>query len=330
MKILSVLLAAFLFAASPLLASPQYSGSAFTATVSQDGTQQTLINNIETALLNGGSGWTTVSGHGTTNLLMQSGTTPAGLQINARFKTNTGGSNIQIYLENTAGTLKPSSYSTSNGCTLQVVNGVSYTVVASKFQFIITDPVNYLTSRRFCWVGMPYLTSDLALTITTAGFLFSDSQSDSDTSERMNIRCDPQPVAGDNSCNNSGQGNHEMMLNSYWWETHNAANSSNYGEPRFFWLSSMSANGTQISVGFSAYRWYTSTPALITSDILISWGPSSGGSTEAFIVGQIYDALFIYTSQSTGSTGTWSGHNWFNMTGTNGSAPPGTWWFATS
>ena len=332
---------ALLAAAISLTAAPQYSGSEYTTTFTADGVKQDLINSIETALNNTGATacgggtnkcWTTQSGHGTTNLLMQSGTTTAGsLQINARFKDN-GGTGIQVYLENTAGTLKPASYATTNGCPLLATNGLAYTVVASKYQFLIFAPAGYNTAREFCWVGMPYLTSDLASNITNAGFLFGSSIADSDGTFRAAITACTSVASI--QCTGNGSANYELMLNTNWWESSNnaAGRPTDYiGAPRLFFL--MPGDESITGINTTQQAWNTSTAAYITSDVYIGWG-AGGTSAATLIQGQIYDCVYISTPQSIGTTATWSSHNWYELTnsytGLNQQLAPGGFWFATS
>jgi hypothetical protein len=264
---------------------------------------------------------------------MQSGTTPQSLQINVRFKDN-GGTDIEVYLENTAGTLKPASYNTNNGAPLRVTTGITYTVIASKYQFLIFNPA--YTPREFVWVGMPYLTSDLASNITTAGFLFSNTFQDGSGLTGPSIMVCPH-LATNNGCGQTGASpNYELMINSSWWESSNASvgttnNPASIGAPRLWILTQTDANASSLST--VANQWNTSTPAFVTSDVYIGWG-ATGSSATARIQGQIWDCLYINDPVAVSTTGTWSSHTWYNVTnsnnGSSGSYWPGGFWFVIS
>lgn len=303
-----------LFSLTTLLASVPYSGNSFTATVTATGTKQDLIDDIETALLNGGggAGWTTISGSGTTDLLMASGTTAQSLQIYARFKDNSG-TGIQVYLESTDGSLKPASYTTSNGGTLLATNLLSYKVVASKYQFLIYT-ANATTSRQFVWVGMPYLNTTLAANITRAGWMVSSAASDSDGTSRCHLR-----NAAAMACNAfNAAPNYELMVNSSWWENANdigGNTNSAIGAPRLL-LGGITSDLNYTISSATGYRWRTATPSIVTSDVLVAWG-STGTTAESMINGQLFDCLFIADSQPINTTSTFDSHDWINITNSN-------------
>jgi hypothetical protein len=308
------------------LGNIQYSGSAFTTTITADGVKQDFINAIETALKNGGNGWTTISGSGTTNLLMQSGTTPQGLQINVRFRDQ-GGECIQIYMESTDGTLH-SVYGLNPGLSLVPTNGLVYTVVASKYQFLIYT-TNIGTSRQFAWVGMPYLNSALAANITRAGFAFGNAGSDSDVEYVPTIRNFPSVAR---CC---GLANYELMLNNNWWENVNSNANSVYdiiGAPRLI-LNGVNEDWNMTISSPTAYRWNTATPSVLTGDVYLAWNPI-GCCGEALINGQVWDCVYIADAQPINTTATFDTHNWINLTDSNNGQlrdhPRGGLWFATN
>ena len=81
----------------------------------------------------------------------------------------------------------------------------------------------------------------------------------------------------------------------------------------------------------TGYRWYDDT--IMTGDVFIAWGLVNGNS-EAKIVGQIYDAIFIGDAVAAGVTATFDTHLFHNVTENNsGSAatiPSGGIWFAVN
>lgn len=321
MKYLSKI-AIFLFTSLFTFAAVPYSGSAFTASIATDGTTQTLINNIETALL--GGGWTTVSGHATTNLLMASGTTPQSLQIYVRFKY-TSGANIQVYIESTDGTLH-STYAVNAGASLQPTAGINYTVVGSHYQFIIYSQ-NISTYGQYVWVGMPYLNTALAANLTRVGWLFSNNGGSSTTNS---AHLSQQLTVMGGSIENS-----EYMTNGVFWEEiapSGRGPNVAVGGGRFI-INGVNAdlNATQSTA--TGYRWRTATPSVLTGDVFVAWGLTVD-TDEAMINGQVWDCVYIADSQPINTTATFDGHNWINLTnsnpGTNGTYVRGGLWCATN
>ena len=300
----------------------QYSGTQFTTSFATTGTKQDLIDDIETALLNGGAGWTTVSGSGTTNLLMLSGTTPDGLQIRARFR-DLAGTGVQVYMENADSTLADT-IDINHGATLLATLGRTYTVIGSTYQFII-----YATGldRGFVWVGIPDIPTFIAGT-SEAGFLIANSISQADGSNRSTIQTTgPAMFVSNNS------GNSELLLNGNYRSTTNATNQGSgnvIGSPRLI-INGIMANYDYTKASPTGYRWYDDT--VMTGDVFIAWGLVNGGS-EAKIVGQIYDAIFIGDAVAAGITATFDTNLFHNVTENNsGSAatiPSGGIWFAVN
>src|SRR4051812_29660661 len=104
-----------------------YSGSSIQNTTFTPTSKQSLINNIETVLL--AAGWTTVSGHNTTTLIMQTATTPQGLNIQFKFKDNAG-TCVTFSLQNVLGT-KVGTNSTTTGGQLNPGTGLVYRMIAN-------------------------------------------------------------------------------------------------------------------------------------------------------------------------------------------------------
>lgn len=317
--------------ASLTFGATQYSGSAWYTTVATDGTKQTLINNIETALLHSGNGWTTVSGSGTTNLLMSSVATPAGLAVYCRFKDN-GGTEIQVYMESTDGTLKPASYATTNGASLSVTVGITYELLASKYQFVLYSANSPTTAKQFVWVGVPYLNASLSANITRAGFLFGGNQG---TSTNVVSTIAFTMSLGKNLAGTNSNPNVEVMVNSNWWETANASSvgpQNVAGFPRML-INGMVSDFNQTLSSATGYRWRTATPSIVTGDVFVAWGLTAN-TDEAMVNGQFYDCVFIGDSQPIDTTATFDSHDWRTPTNSNiglaSTYPRGGLWFATN
>jgi hypothetical protein len=283
-------------------AATQFSGSSFSTTIATTGTKQDLINSIETALKNGTSGWTTVSGSGTTNLLMSSGTTPQGLQIRARFKDNSGGG-IQVYMENSNSTLQDT-LTSGYGATLMATVGRTYQVIGSLYQFLIYKDGS---DRAVVWVGMPQLPSHLTSVTTAAGWLVSNAYSDSDATSRANLTVG----AG---LGWASAGNCELLLNSSYWSSTSDTNACNgassIGSPRLV----LNGVGSEFSMTISTantYRW--GDDSVVTGDVYIAWG-STGKTIEAKLRGQVWDAVYIADSVAINTTAVFSSHTFQAVT----------------
>lgn len=306
--------------ASPTRAAIQFSGTSFSTTIATTGTKQDLINSIETALLNGVAGWTTISGSGTTNLLMESGTTPQGLQIRCRIKDN-GGTAIQLYLENVAGTLVDTE--TANfGASLLATAGRTYQVIGSTYQFVIYQPG---VARAFVWVGMPYLPAFMGA-VTQCGWLFSGNQSDTDAAVKETLNVAPTVARPSN-----GAANYELMVNaSYWAISASVAKSTTQtiGAPRLV-LNGLTADFTMFLSSATSYRW--GEDSVMTGDIYPAWGLTAE-TIEAKLRGQVWDAIYIADSVAIDTTAVFSAHTFQNVTNSNpgsvSSYPRGGIWFA--
>ena len=143
--------------------------------------KQDIINNLEAILLT--VGWTTVSGHNTTNLLMQSRFTPPGqdLVVRARFKDN-GGTCVQVTLENYSGSLAGTSSVTAGG-NLLPGTAKTYRVIANGYGFFVFT-AGASAAREYVHLGTVALPSFLYGNITDAGFLTCNNISGINTGDQ--------------------------------------------------------------------------------------------------------------------------------------------------
>jgi hypothetical protein len=148
----------------------------FTASL---GTKQELINEIETVLL--AAGWTTISGHGTTTLVMQSAMTPQSLQMGLTVKDN-GGNCVTLSIKGVSGT-PAGTNTTSGGGQLLPAVGKQWRLVANAYQAFIYNfaaavPV---AARDFVGFGVPWLASNLSGSLTQAIWMQASGGTDTDT-----------------------------------------------------------------------------------------------------------------------------------------------------
>lgn len=272
---------------------------------------------------------TVISLSGTTNVLLRSATTVAGsLQMDLRLKDN-GGNGVQFYLENTAFTLKPSTYTTSTGGTLLVTNALVYRVLATQYQTVIYSSGSATTSREFIWAGMPYLPTFQQSQVTTAGFMFSSANSDGDSTIHPNLTNYPG-IANGSLDFQDNSGYLEVMVNSSYLEGTNLSTSSSIGVPRLL-LGGIASDLDVTIPSPTGYRW-SITNAVVTGDVLLAYGIST--TTEAQVVGQIYDCFYLADSVVINTTMTFGGHTYITPTnsfsGSASHAPRGGVWFSTN
>jgi hypothetical protein len=148
----------------------------FTASL---GTKQELINEIETVLL--AAGWTTISGHGTTTLKMESALTPQNLQMILIVKDN-GGNCITLSINGASGT-PAGTNSTSGGGQLLPATSKQWRIVANAYQAFIYNIVTAvpIAARDFVGFGVPWLPSNLSGSLTQAIWMQASGGTDTDT-----------------------------------------------------------------------------------------------------------------------------------------------------
>jgi hypothetical protein len=216
--------------------------------------KQDLINNIETVLL--AAGWTTISGHATTTLVMQSATTPQGLNMQLKAKDN-GGTCVTLSIQNVSGT-KVGNNSTTQGAQLNPgASSKTYRMVANKYQAFIWTPTPTPAREYAAW-GVPYLPSFLVGVVTEAIWLQGNSITDTNTSVLTTFRTKLGTVI----YSVGSWGASQQICNGNIWE-----------------VISNSGLGTQMLVQNSGgasgsaardYRWHDGSANIC--DALISWG----------------------------------------------------------
>lgn len=293
----------------------QYSGNAQTSTFTPS-VKQDIINDVETALL--AAGWTTISGHGTTNLLMQSATTPQGFAIHVRLKDN-GGTCVTFSLESTDGVLVGGNSTTAGIFLNPNSGGYVYRVVCNKYQAFIYATPDPGVGRTFAAFGVPYVPSWVASMTTRVGWLQGNAVSDTDTTNEPSFR---SGLSGGTAFG-SNMANQAMFNSAIWSFNSNSSNMTGIiGIPAY-----VCPTGASTSTG---YRWENNSALLI--DALISWGDTAS-NVEARFKGQLWDALVSTDAYAGDDTATIDTHNWIvvtdNGTGVTGSSR-GTLLIATS
>lgn len=285
-------------------------GGCFNSTFTSDGTKQSLANSIETAL--NSAGWTTVSGHNTTNLLMQTAQTPYPLQMNFRFKAQTNC--VVISLESTDGTTIVGGNSTTAGIPLLPSNGEVWRVIANKYQFCIMVDGSPTVARRFALGCVPYVPSFIT-SVTNAGYLIGNAESDASTTARVS----PRSVLGmaQNNCPNF-----QIAWNSSIWDNaNNLQNATNVSQGPAFCEVPQTAGpegGATINTFYvGPLHWPNGD--LITADTWIG-SALSFASGESFKRFQLWDSIIVlgsFTASGTPTTTTINSRTCQNITHSN-------------
>jgi hypothetical protein len=277
-----------------------------------------ISTNLETILLS--AGWTTISGHATTNLLMQSGLSPSGLQMRLRIKDN-GGNCSALSIENKTSTIAQGNTSTNQGLFLLPGTLKNFRVIANKYQAFIFS-TSFTSSREFVYVGVPALPSELVGLITDCIIGAGDAQTDSDAIYRATFRT-ALDFDGNNTVNlmpNQAfilNGSFAEVSNNTWFLNGVTAAGNNNGTATLR-LISTSGRGSNNQSG---YRWHDG--ASFINDAIISFGMSSNND-EGLARGYIWDACVVSDFFAADNTVTgMDSHNWWivtqnNMGGSNG------------
>lgn len=276
--------------------SIQYSGGAHVSTFSPS-VKQDIINDVETALL--AAGWTTISGHGTTNLLMQSAATPQSLQINVRLKDN-GGTCVTFSLENTAGTVVGANSTTAGGGFLSPAGSPTYQVVASKYQaFIYATPYTGL-KQSYVAFGVPYVPSWIT-GLTALAWMHGNAQNDTDSTNRQTFRNSFRVAAG-------SPGSQQVIINGSTW-TDNSGNQNNGN----ICLAALALNPQNSGSGAAYVVTSWSNGSALLVDAIIAWGTASSSATGMYR-GQLWDACISTSPYAADSTANFDSHTWTVVT----------------
>jgi hypothetical protein len=274
-----------------------YTGGANVASQFVGDTKQNLINGIETAL--NAAGWVTISGHQSTPCLLQSSMSSATQNLRMRVRLVAGTTNVQISIENVAGS-KAGTNSGSAGGQLLPNTSKGWKVVANKYQAFIFVPGSVATNE-FCAFGLVNVPSWLQGFVYEAFWL---GAANGNATGPVSFRTAMQFGSG----NGNWGGNHQIICNGNAWEQNGGAVSG--GQVQLMqWVSGGLPTGTV------TYRWHDASSLMI--DPLIAWGLTST-SDEALIRGQLWDAFVstdVYPADTTLSS--IDSHNWVAITHNN-------------
>jgi len=279
-----------------------YHGGANVNTTFVSSSKQNVIDGIQTALTS--AGWITISGGGTTNLLMQSSMSPASQNLRTRVRVKDNGNTCAVVsIENVSGSKAGSNSSVLGG---QLLPGTTKTwrVIANKYQAFVFVPSG-ANAREYVGFGVPYIPTFLQGTIYEAAWMQGNAASDSDTAIRGSFR------SGLNSWwNTNGSGNYQCLVNNSIFDSGNDGNS--YAGT--LGLQAMGSSNNQTTTS-QYYRWHDGSAFIY--DAVLMWGTPTR-SDEAKGRGQLWDCFISSESYTVDTTvASFDSHNWWNLTNNN-------------
>jgi hypothetical protein len=271
----------------PLSAGIQYSGCTV-ANCLQNTTiaatdRPTLIGNLRDAVI--ASGWSVISGSGTTDVILQSASTPNSNQIQVRLYDS--GEAAQAYLRNVSGT------KVSQAFVLLVGSGKVYRFLGNKYQwFTFTEGSTVKDEYLMC--SVPYVPTFLAASI---GGDFGIMQSNHVDATCNNLRY---------SLSSSCQGTFSAITNN----NSLGLNTGLTGAGQF----DVVVPGGVIGTGGQSYRW--SDDSLFSAEPLVAWGLVAS-TDERKVKGQFWDSVVISDSFAGDSIIQLDSRNWYAVTNNN-------------
>ncbi len=297
----------------PAQAAIQYAGgtNVNSQCTASAGTKQELSDCIEDALNT--AGWTTISGHHTSTVLVESLITPtAGLQM--RMQMTQGTNCVVLKGRNVANTK-----AATNGNFLLPGVGKVFRVIADKYQyFIATDGTS--AARSVASGGVLYVPSFLGTTeaIWTMGNAYSDTDATNEGSFKAFMGYTPTGCNGMPS--NAGPGTW-VTYNGTQWETTSGQNAGQgRGMPRF-----VLPTGSSQEIASEDWPWADGSISI--TEPQLSLGLVSPNAVPV-IVGQFWDAALFTKGVASEVSYAFDSKNWLSWTNgantSNGNCRSGT------
>ncbi len=277
----------------------QYAGgSRVNYTFTDAGTRADLVSKLETQL--GNAGWSTISGAGTSDVLMKTAVTPEGLSVRARLYDPGSGNCAQFTLKKEDGSASSIAY--------LLPASAEWRIVANKYAFYMfrTTAAQKALARGILMGGTIWAPSNIVagLNPLQLGWLMYTGSSDTDAVTKNSWR---------NRVGTWGSASPycSTLMNDF------MVNYTAYTQSTPV-LSIL----TGTAGGVLPYRWLDDSRFL--HEAWVAWSSTSGATGESKFVGQLHDAA-IMTGTGTGeSTVSFDGHTWILITDVDGAAPFGT------
>lgn len=282
----------------------QYAGGTnINTTFSNSGspTRREIVDGIVAALAS--AGWSTVSGSGTGDVLMESATTPQGLKCRVRVYDPGSGNTARLYLRSAGITAAAGTF----GAGLLPEANKLWRVIANRYQAFVFSPY-MVASRAYVGFGSLYIPSTFASQIFECCWMWGSANGDTDTTTRPSFRW----TLGSNQ--NFSTSEMCFILNGNMWEVGNGTNLGGTGSPgNPTLIYPQHANMAYQGYSQYAFRFHDDSPLI--AEPLMAFGLNSGD--EAKIRGQLWDAIIMTDVMSMGTTFSFDGHNFHNLTHIN-------------
>jgi hypothetical protein len=267
----------------------EYAGGTTINTTFSGATRPNITSNLETQLL--AAGWTVVSGSGTTDVKMQSATTPEGVGIRVRFRDPGSGTRVYFSIEGTTGS--PSGANAANSPALEVGVGKTYRIIACKYNAWIATAGNVI--REFVCFGTLWMPSFLVGVVTDSlGYLSSNVVNDASATVTVSLR----GSNGATGCQMAIRGG--SLLSKI-----------NLGTAQ---IADMHLTVPSNGRTDNGYRWDDNTENC--AEPQLAWGLTNL-TDEAKIRGQIHNAVWFTDAFAEGTPRTFDGRNWYCITNNN-------------
>lgn len=263
-----------------MIAAPQYAGGTTVDTTVAADTAAILIAAVRDNLVT--AGWTILSGSGTTDVVLQSASTPNSNSISVRIWAN--GSTASFYMRNSGGT------KVTRAWNLNVATSKTYVFNACKYRFAMWPPGS-TAGNEFLWVEVPYVPDLISASISGEFGILQSHTSSYCWRERMTGQYLSYAflVGGTLSDqNDDGTASALVLL-----QTVPIQQATNAG-----------------------YRWRNNTLMVTDAFPVVS----EAQNTEAKIVGQLWQAIIVSEQYADGATISFDSHTWRAVTVSNSTA----------
>lgn len=271
--------------------SIQHPGGTIVNTTFTGATKNNIVTNLQTQLNN--AGWTTISGGGSGDVILESATTPTASNfIRVRLRDSAVTNCACLNMQNASGLKVSQNYF------LLPAAAKTFRVIANKYQFFCFTPGGS-AAREVVGMGVPYIPSFLHGVITSEfGWIMGNGETDTSTTVRATFRTQLHASAPSAVNYWSGLCNNNLI---------EVSNNSTV-VPGLRLVIPYGANVARQE----AYRWHDDT--LNIADPLIAWGLVNT-TDEAKIRGQLWGAMAV--SDSYAADTVWTGvnsHDWHAIT----------------